>query len=95
MEQKFLFKRAADGKFIYGPNARCTCPAGHHRKKPTDDNLALTIINTHTGIAEDTKLPITDFLKENGTPYTDLDEFEAAVDDFFFRVGGERTKKEW
>jgi hypothetical protein len=84
--KKYLFKRA-DGAFVFGENTRCTCPAGIHRKKPSDDNKLLTIVNVYTGIAEDTKTPVTDFYKENDTAYADLDELETAVDDFFFKSG--------
>lgn len=85
MENKFLFKRDSDGAYIYGPNNRCTCPSGIFRKKPTDDFLALTITNVYTGMVEDSKLPIGNFLDKDGIPYPTLDDLETAVEGFFFR----------
>lgn len=81
----FLFKRAADNAFVFGSNSGCTCPAGVFRKKPTDDGLAITITNVFTGDSENIKTPVGDFYKEDDSPYANLAELTAAVDDFFFR----------
>ncbi|MCE5332679.1 MAG: hypothetical protein LLF95_11155 [Bacteroidales bacterium] len=89
-EKLYLFKRTSDGKWVFGQNIDCLHEPGICKPVPSTDRTKLTIIyfqrnNSNQDIFDH---PVTDFLKENGTAYSDFTELSGAYSDFFFRVDG-------
>lgn len=84
--KKYLFKRQSDGAWIYGDSPK-SINSGGYRMEPSPSELTVTIYDRLNRDEPDVlENPITDFLKENGQPYANFEEFSDAVSGFFFRV---------
>ena len=94
MNEKFyLFKRAADGVWIFGANEDCEHPSGVCRVIPSTDRTKVSIIYIHKNEANQSKydVPIENFLDSTGTPYVNFAALKAGYAGFFFSVSGVST----
>lgn len=94
-EKIYLFKRAADGVWIFGPNVDCEHPAGVCLARPNSVKDKVTIIyvgRPYSNLDIDKK-PVTDFLDEAGNAYADFEALKAGYAGFFVKalVGGGTT----
>ncbi len=80
----YLFKRIADGVWIFGSTAKSICPAGAYRLETSPNNEGVTI---HAVFNRDISLnygfKFSDYKKENGEAYSSIAEFEAGTTEFF------------
>lgn len=86
----YLFKRAADDKWVFGQNIDCLHEPGICKPIPSTNRETITIIYFQRNNANPDifNQPVTDFLKENGDAYADFAELSDAYADFFFSVSG-------
>jgi len=84
----YLFKRAADDKWVFGQNIDCLHEPGICKPIPSTNRETITIIYFQRNNANPDifNQPVTDFLKENGDAYADFAELSDAYADFFFSV---------
>ena len=84
----YLFKRAADGVWIFGANSDCEHPAGLCRVVPNTARTKVSIIYFDNNQANQnlTDIPFGHFLDENGDPYASFAALKAGYAGFFFRV---------
>lgn len=84
MSTKYLFKRAADGKWIFGQSLTSICKAGLYRIEPLANGINFVIYAVYN---RDVSVKYTDtfsnYKKENGNAYASMAEFEAATAGFF------------
>lgn len=84
--KKYLFIRASDGAKIYGDTA-ASINSGGYRIEPNKERTKVTIydrLNRDSTDAPD--MAISDFLKEDGSPYLTYAELDAVFGAFFFNV---------
>lgn len=82
--KKFLFKRAADGKWIFGNKTTSICKAGLYRIDPLNDGETFALYAVYNrDISLNFPNRFDDYKKENGTTYASLAEFLTATADFF------------
>lgn len=81
----YLFKRAADSKWIFGQNIDCLHDSGICRPVPSTDRSKITIIYNEKNEANPNIYdhPVTDFLKEDGLAYANFAELSGVYVDFF------------
>ena len=86
----YLFKRAADDKWVFGQNIDCLHEPGICKPIPSTNRETITIIYFQRNNANPDifNQPVTDFLKENGDAYADFADLSDAYADFFFSVSG-------
>lgn len=84
---KYLFIRKSDGAPVYGDTKFHVKQPGQYAPDPSDDLSRLTIIDRmNRNEIVDLSKPISYFLKEDGSPYANYAELDAAMAGFFFRV---------
>lgn len=86
-EKIYLFKRAADGVWIYGPNADCEHPSGACRIIPNTarDKVSIIYLAKSDGKFDRNDVPVTSFYKEDGNAYADFAALKAGYAGFFFK----------
>jgi len=89
-ETFYLFKRAADGVWIFGNNADCEHQAGICKPVPSTDRTTISIIYFQKNDATPSiyDVPVENFLDEAGVAYADFAALKAAYAGFFFSVAG-------
>lgn len=100
-ESIYLFKRAADSVWVFGPNVDCEHPSGQLRIIPNADRTKVSIIYFQKNEANQNKydVPVGNLLKENGTAYADFAALKAGHAGFFVNAstlaggGGEGFSK--
>jgi hypothetical protein len=83
MQKKYLFKRAADGKFIFGKTVKSVCKAGLYRIDIQDDINFVIYAVYNRDISIKYTDTFSDYLKENGVAYASMNDFIDGVSDFF------------
>lgn len=85
--KKYLFIRESDGAKIYG-DTDGSLNTGGYRIEPNREKTEVTVYDRlNRDSSESPNMAISDFLKENGEPYTSYSELDSAFAAFFFRVG--------
>lgn len=81
----YLFKRAADSKWIFGSNIDCLHDSGICRPVPSTDRSKLTIIYNEKNEANPNIYdhPVVNFLNEAGVAYADFAALKAGCYGFF------------
>lgn len=89
MEKKYLFKRAADSKWVFGQAVNSFCKAGLYRIDvlPNSSNIVMYAIYNRD-ISLNYPDTFSNFKKENGEAYASMAEFLTATADFFDPGGG-------
>lgn len=84
MEKKYLFKRAADSKWIFGPSVNSVCKSGLFRIETLSGGVNFVIYALYNRDIS-IKYPDTfsNYKKENGQAYASLSEFLTATVEFF------------
>jgi len=85
MNKLYLFKRASDGKWIFGHNTNCEHPSGICRVIPSTNESTITIIYNvkREGDYDKYNIPFGDFYKEDGNVYASFAELKAGYSGFF------------
>jgi len=85
-ETFYLFKRAADGVWIFGNNADCEHQAGTCKPVPSTDRTKVSIIYFQKNDATPNiyDIPVENFLDEAGVAYADFAALKAGCYGFFF-----------
>lgn len=82
----YIFKRKADGAYIFGTSPKSTCSTGKYRSEPSSDFKRVKIFSINRGLGEDDfDELVTSFLDEDGLPYANFADFDAATAEFFSR----------
>lgn len=94
-ETFYLFKRAADGVWIFGNNVDCEHQAGVCKPVPSTDRTKVSIIYFQKNDATPNiyDIPVVNFLDEAGVAYADFAALKAAYAGFFFSVAGSGSGK--
>ena len=87
----YLFKRASDNKWIFGPTTECEHPSLHLKVVPTPDQKQIMIKSILDELVFN-PIPFSSFLKENGTPYASFAELKAGYDGFFASSGAPQAQ---
>lgn len=82
--KKFLFKRAADGKWIFGNKTTSICKAGLYRIDPMADGESFALYAVYNrDISLNYPNRFDEYKKENGSVYASMSDFLTATADFF------------
>lgn len=85
MNKLYLFKRASDSAWVFGPNADCEHPAGMCKVVPSTDKTTVSIIYLQKNEANQSiyNIPVTSFFKEDDSAYADFAALKAGYTGFF------------
>lgn len=83
----YLFKRASDNKWIFGPTVDCEHTPLLLKVVPTADQTQIMIKSINDELIFN-PASIASFLKENGDAYASFAELKAGYDGFFASSGG-------